>query len=618
MVKLLKALLLQFLFWMLFFALSRTVFILFYTKYLHGIPFGEIISMYWHSLRLDMATACYILVIPGALTVLQSMISTRWLLFLNRFYTFIMILAYSFITTAEIGIYDEWKTKLHAKSLNYLRHPEEIYNSAPTSAFIVLVLLIGLLTATGFYFYKKRFSLSLVGIKKNYILSVLIFLLLPVVLFIGLRGGVQEIPITQSQSYYSSHNFLNLAATNSGFNFIHSLNEFLKDRSENPYKFFEEDKAKILVDKLHEVKKDTTVHFLTKNRPNIVLIILESWSADLIESLGAMPGITPEFRKLEEKGVLFTDIYASGSRSEQGMAAIFSGFPAHPLSVVTYQPDKYPKLPALNKKLKDEGYSSTFYFGGQLIYGNIKSYIYYNEFDKIYDIENLPKDIPAGKLGVHDAYMFKKLGEDATEAKEPFISAIFTVSTHSPFDMPMTIRHFWDENYQNLYLNSAFYTDSCIGAFFRQVSQEPWFENTLFILTPDHSHDSYKKWDYHSPPYHKTFFLFVGDVVKPEFRGSKIPGTGSQVDFSATLLAQLGLDHSDFTWSKNLMNPYTHRFASISFEEGIGWVEGEKYFFYEPRFDRFYCRQPEDASSDTMVMDGKAYLQVLFQNYLDF
>ncbi|MBN1339761.1 MAG: LTA synthase family protein [Bacteroidales bacterium] len=618
MVRLLKALALQFFFWMLFFAFARTVFVAFHLKHFAGIPFWEITAMYRHSLRLDMATACYILVIPGMLTVFQSMISTKWLLFLNRVYTFLMILAYSLITAAEIGIYDEWKTKLHAKSLNYLRHPEEIYNSAPSSAFIVLVLLVSILTATGFFFYKKYFSISLAGIRKNYIVSAIVVLVLPAVLFTGLRGGIQEIPIVQSQSYYSKHNILNLAATNSGFNFIHSLNEYSKDRSENPYVFFEEGKAGDIVRALHEVKSDTTIIFLKESMPNIVLIILESWSADLIESLGGMSGITPEFREIEKQGVLFTDIYASGSRSEQGMAAIFSGFPAHPLSVVTYQPDKYPGLPGLNKKLKEAGYSSTFYFGGQLIYGNIKSYIYYNEFDRIFDIENLPEDMPGGKLGVHDAFMFEKMKDDAGKVKKPFLSAIFTVSTHSPFDMPMKIREFWEEKYQNLYLNSAFYTDSCIGAFFREASSEPWFKNTLFILMPDHSHDSYKKWDYHSPPYHRTFFLFAGDVVKPEFQGKTIRGTGSQVDFPATLLAQLGLEHSAFTWSKNLMNPYAPRFASISFEEGIGWTEGGKYFFYEPRFDRFYCRQPDDDTSDSIVMKGKAYLQILFQQYLDF
>lgn len=610
----------QFLFWLIFFAFCRAIFLVYYSGVLadSSIPPGEVIKGFWFALRLDAATASYIMVIPAVLTVIQSVSRFGVFQVLNKSYSLLMIIVYSLIATAEIGIYDEWKTKMNPKALNYLNHPGEIYASAPTFTFIVLLALLAVQTAAGFYAYNRFFFTDLRGYRGRYIPAILLVFLFPAILFMGMRGGIQEIPITQSQSYYSKHNILNLAATNSGFNFLHGMNEYRKNFNANPYLFMDHKRAAERVEEMHTTATDTTVVFLGNRMPNIVLIIMESWSADLIESLGAMEGITPEFRDLEKEGLLFTNIYTSGSRSEQGVASIFSGFPAHPFSVVTYQPGKYTQLPSLNLELKNRGYFSSFYFGGQLIYGNIKSYIYYNGFDRIRDIEDMPQALPRGKLGIHDAWVFREMTGDLENDPRPFISVIFTSSTHSPFDMPMILHDFWDEKYQNLYLNSAHYTDSCLGAFIDNARMEEWYENTLFIVTPDHSHDSYKKWPYHSPQYHKTFFLFYGNVLKQEFRGKQIDRIGSQTDLAATLLAQLGMEHDQFRWSKNLMNPGTPEFASISFEEGIGWVSSAGSFFYEPRFERFYYKEPDPGIPGSVITDGKAYLQVLFQEYLDY
>ena len=122
-----------------------------------------------------------------------------------------------------------------------------------------------------------------------------------------------------------------------------------------------------IISRIYYTPKDSTLQILNIRRPNIVLFILESWSGDLIEDLGGEPGITPEFRKLQKQGILFDQIYASGSRSEQGMASIFGGFPAHPISSITVQPDKFVKLPSLIKDMKQVGYNTSYYFGGQLL-----------------------------------------------------------------------------------------------------------------------------------------------------------------------------------------------------------------------------------------------------------
>ena len=149
------------------------------------------------------------------------------------------------------------------------------------------------------------------------------------------------------------------------------------------------------------------------------------------------------------------------------------------------------------------------------------------------------------------------------------------------------------------------------------AKKEKWYDNTLFILVADHSHHSYKRWSYYSPGYHKIFLLLTGNVIKDEFKGKKISKLGSQVDLPAILFTQLGLDYKEFRWSKNLLNPYSPEFASVGFEEGIGWIKPAGNFFYDKRLNIFQNLEIPPQYKDSLVNEGNAYLQLIFQQYLD-
>lgn len=374
-------------------------------------------------------------------------------------------------------------------------------------------------------------------------------------------------------------------------------------------------KAAQIMKKIYQTTVDTTIHVLKTDRPNIVLFILESWSADLIEDLGGKPGITPEFKKLQENGILFDQIYASGSRSEQGMASIFSGFPAHPISSITVQPDKIVKLPSVVKDLSKAGYTTAFYFGGQLIYGNIKSYIFFNGFDKVMEGADFPESLPQGKLGIHDQFTLSYLLDDLTNMKQPFFASLFTLSTHSPWDQPFEKPLKWGDN-EREYINAAYYTDHCLGKFFETARQKPWFNNTLFIIVADHSHNSYRNWHPESKEYHKIPMLFYGNVIKEEFRGTRWKKLGDQYDLPVTLLAQLNIPSPKFQYSKNLFNPYSPDFAYYSTEDGVGWIRPDTYFTYE-KTSNFYYWWNDPKLTDSVKQEGFAYLQTVFSDYMN-
>ncbi|MAE07663.1 MAG: hypothetical protein CL661_02755 [Bacteroidetes bacterium] len=611
----------QFLFWMIIFAMSRAVFFVYYSGIfkIEKIEISEIFASFWYALPLDVATACYILIIPIIILLIQTVITTKWLNYTNLAYTFLVLVAYILITTAEIGIYDEWKTKLQFKALNYLSNPDEIYNSTSTSTFFILIFILILQVVISYWFYRKFVFVKINETPRNVIFSSLFFLIVSTMLFLGIRGGINEIPITQSKSYFSKHSFINLASVNSGYSLWISTLENYKFKDANPYEFYNPEEATRRVNELHEIKKDTTIHILKTKRPNIIILLMESWSADLIQSLDGKEGITPQFRKLENEGILFTDFYASGNRSQQAMSAILAGFPSTPITAITHNLDKITQLPSLTKTLEKEGYSSSFYFGGQLMYGGINSFITVNGFDIIKDVSDFDDDLPRGKLGIFDEYILNEQIVELNNEKQPFFSVLFTVSTHSPYDQPMDDVINWASNdNQNGYLNSAYYTDKCLGEYFENARKQTWYNNTLFILVADHSHNTYKNWPVDSKEYRKIPLLLYGDVIKDEYRGKKINRIGSQTDIASTLLSQFNVEAKDFFWSRNLFNPTTNEFAYYEATDGVGWITPNGYFVYKKTTDNYPELQINPQLKDSIIMDGKSYLQVVFKQFIEY
>ncbi|NQU32442.1 MAG: sulfatase-like hydrolase/transferase [Bacteroidetes bacterium] len=619
--RIIVSLIKQFLFWMLVFAVSRMVFYIYYSGLLtiESIDISDVFLSFWYALPLDISTACYILIVPTIILTIQSYSSPKWLNYVNLVYSFLVLLVYFSITTSEIGIYDEWKTKLHFKALNYISHPAEIYNSSETYVFFILMVILVLQIGIGIWFYRRFIYERIVVRPRNLILSSLFFVFTSILLFIGIRGGVSEIPITQSSSYFSKHNFINLASVNSGYSLLISTIENYKFKDTNPFGFYNSDFAKKRVQKLHEVVNDTTTKILNTSKPNIVILLLESWSADLIESLGGNSGITPQFKELEKEGLLFTNLYASGNRSEQAMSAVFAGFPSTPITAITHSLDKINGLPSLTKTLEKEGYSSSFFFGGELMYGGINSFISVNGFDVIKEIGDFDRNLPRGKLGIHDEFILDEQINYLNTQKQPFFSALFTVSTHSPYDQPMDDVISWAESKnQNGYLNSAYYTDKCLGNYFKNAKKQSWYSNTLFIIVADHSHNTYNNWPVYTKEYRSIPLLLIGDVIKDEFKGSKIDRIGSQTDIASTLLSQLNIVCEDFFWSRNLFNPTTPEFAYFETGEGVGWLTPNGYFVYNNTINEYQEMQIEPLLKDSIIMDGSSYLQVLFQQFMEY
>ena len=259
----------QFLFWILFFNIIRIVFLLYFIPLLRveGINLWETISLFKHSFRLDLAVACYFMVIPFVILLIQSLWSPKGLNTINKAYAGATIFCYSLLGAGEMGIYPEWKTKLTYKVIKYLNHPAEIYLSAGPVTFYLLLFLFLIMFLGGLISYLRFFYRDIIRIRRDFRFTVVFLISTAPLLFVGMRGGIQPIPVNQSQSYYSHHNILNLAAVNNAFNLYVSIFENFTNYNRNPYVFMPPELSSNMVRKIYHSPKDSVVRILNISRP---------------------------------------------------------------------------------------------------------------------------------------------------------------------------------------------------------------------------------------------------------------------------------------------------------------------------------------------------------------
>ena len=608
------------LFWLFFFLIGRVVFFLFFSREVFESSFFEIIKIIPKSFSLDISFISYLLVIIVLFMWFFSFFKKGKKLLSKLVFgiTSMFLIFSALVNGGEVSLYSEWQTKLNYTALSHFANPKEVFSTASFSHIFTMALFI-CVSVFFIKIYKMKVHLffPLDSSKISWKLSFLKIIFLPFilgVLLLGIRGGFQPIPMNLSNAYFSNNMILNDIAVNPNWNILQSL---LKSRSSfkgNPYKKYSEKECEEFISDIYKVEHDTTISILDVKEPNIVFILLESWSADNIESLGGLKGITPNFKKLEKGGLLFTDFYSNGWTSDQGMSSIFSSFPVFPDVAIIQQSDKSRKLPSLNKSLNN--YNSSYFFGGQLTYGNIKAYLMSQGFDLVKD-ENNYSHLPSGRLGVHDEFMFSQFKEEISDMNEPFLSALFTISSHSPYDFPAEHKLSFNSK-EDKYVNSVAYTDRCLGEFMESVKLEDWYENTLFIILADHSHNSPKGWKVAQKERFKIPMLWFGDVLKQEYKGEKHDKMGSHIDIASTILAQLNFNHDQYTYGRDLFNPYENVSIPYAFPKGYGLITENGYYAFSESYNKVFEIHAENPEKEKEIKrKAELFFQSAFKKYMD-
>jgi phosphoglycerol transferase MdoB-like AlkP superfamily enzyme len=574
-----KRLLIQFLklllFWILVFDFQRILFSIHNWGKFSGVSAGEWFGAFYHSLRLDLATAGGLAILPLLFLCLYGITSKKWVRV--SFYTvlFMEAVLVALVHSGEVNAYGEWNHKLTSRVFMHLGNPDEVVRTADYSMTIWYIVYATLELIFAWKLMRWFFKLEPVQAAQKWFVRtpvmLLCFAVTGAVSFLLVRGGLQQIPININSAIYTNNPVSNDLSINSLYYFGKSYLLYNRSEIDEFMPKIDPAKAKMLTEKLMDYPRQHDQLFLTDKRPNVVFIVLEGWAAEAIGTLSETKGATPNFDKLAGEGVLFTKVYGTSSTSEIGNSSIFSGFPGVPEVSISMQPEKHRKLRSLNQDLEAWGYGSGYMFSGDLKYGNIGGYFLDHGFDVVKDERDFPSDLPRGKLNFYDADLYKFLLKEINQAKQPFMQCAFTGSTHSPYDQPKTKGQNFTGNEAD-FMNSVVYADQALGRFMENCKKQPWFKNTLFVLVADHGHSTPSVEVPHNTAFYRIPLLFWGNVIKPEFRGKRMDVVGSQADIPATLLYQMGGNSDAYPWSKDLMNPKVPQFALHTIIRGYGWV----------------------------------------------
>jgi phosphoglycerol transferase MdoB-like AlkP superfamily enzyme len=283
------------------------------------------------------------------------------------------------------------------------------------------------------------------------------------------------------------------------------------------------------------------------------------------------------------------------------------------------QNDKQERLPAISQELVEKAYSSSFYYGGESEFFNMKSYILSHRYQKLIDKHSFDAKDMNSKWGTYDEKVFLKNLADMDQEKQPFFSTILTLTNHEPFELPSE-PHFKGDDVDSKFRSTSFYTDSCLGAYINAAKQKSWYKNTLFVIIADHGHRIPGNLTEYDPDRYRIPLLFFGEVIKPEFKGSRVNKTGSQTDLAATLLKQLNLDSKRYLWSKDLLNPDTPEFAFFNWDNGFGFANKEQIISFDNIGRNMISKKnlSGSASDSILTKNGKAYMQEVFRQYLEY
>ncbi len=596
--------------WILFFQLFRIIFLLYHYK--KAIELGSQLwsSVAWHGLRMDISFSSYILVIPALLIGFTSA-HWRWYGKTMKAYSLLISFIIVTFTVIDLELFRAWGFRLDSTSLHYILTPKEAFASmgaAPVVPLLILLLLLFMLVSQTFIVIQRR---SIPFFKRSSVPgSLILFLILTGTLAIPIRGGLQQIPMNESNAFFSEKSFANYAAINLPWNYASSvINSSYSKR--NPYLIFKERDANNLVSGLYAHSKDRTQLINNGGKPNVVIIIWESFTAKVVNKLGGLDGITPQFDQLTSEGILFRNLYASGNRSDKGMVAILSGYPTQPVESIIKIPKKTSSLPSLTKIFKNNHYSTSFYYGGETEFANMKSYFLQQGFDRILDKHAFRDEDMNSKWGAHDHVVLNRLLHDLDSQKQPFFSTIFTLSSHEPFEVPAKTVIAGNDQ-EHLFLNAHHYSDQAIGDFIRIAKTKPWWKNTLVVIIADHGHPLPEKPEGKLNEFHIPM-LWLGGVLKTT--NIKIDSLASQTDLAATLLNQLNLPSDSFKWSNDILMKNRTPFAYFAFNNGITWIKPEGYIVRDNIGGNI--TEKKGSLPTVEIEKGKAYLQASFTDYLN-
>lgn len=589
----------------LFFLAAKVAFVLYNANETDGCSVVlQLPAILWNGLSMDVSTTCYLLTVPYLIVLVSLFVPRLPLRAILLPYTGVVAFLISAIAVIDTSLYPFWQFKIDATIFAYIDSPAEALASVSTG-FVVLrtlitLLLTGVLTYTVSLFTPTQGFAPLSSVHtKTY--GTLTTLFAGGLIFLGIRGGINESTMNVGRAYFSPTPFLNHAAVNPAFSLLSSS---LKSEDFGAkYNYFNETQRATLYNRLYPADtSDLTDSLLVSQRPNVLLIVLEGYGSAILEALGS-EALMPQ---IADEGIYFSNLYANSFRTDRGLVSILSGHVSYPVNTLMKLPSKQQNLPSIARELNAAGYRSDFIYGGDADFTNMRGYLISMGYESVSGMEDFPlAQRKSSAWGVADEYTFDRVLQHikAQPTDRPWHTCLLTLSSHEPYDVPY--HKLGDE-----VLNAFAYTDECLYNFLTAFKATPQWKNTLVVVLPDHGF-KYANLQISDPDFFHIPMVWTGGAIRSP---RTIERLMSQSDVAATLLAQLGLSAKSFAYSRNIFSrQYTYPFVYATYSDAFLFADSTGITVYDNAARQSIVSRPKTGNSER-EQNGKALLQTSYDH----
>jgi phosphoglycerol transferase MdoB-like AlkP superfamily enzyme len=536
-------------------------------------------------IQFDTVILAYVFALPLLLLFIQSLFSVQKK-YITRAITVLLSIVFPllvFISIADIPYFKFFKNRFSDASLQWMGSIEVVLKMIVGNSTNFILLIVALLATffTGFFIYKycKRKLINYnwnsdyaTYSKTTYFLS---FLLIGCCCFLGMRGTITH-PIRQGDAFYCNVPFLNQIGLNPAFTLMKSYTSRVRlmdneQAIKNTQKLL---KINTPISIISPIARQEVAGNVNMNKHNVVLVIMESMSANYMGVFGNTNHLTPTLDSLSKKSCFFKNAYSAGIHTNNGVFSSLFSFPAlkriRPMSTVPV--NTYSGLPYT---LKQNGYKNLFFSTHNESFDNIGNFIPNNFFDELYTAEDYPHDKIIGPFGVPDDYLFSFAADKLNKqgAAKPFFATILTTSNHDPYVLPI----YFKSSIKQKDLKAVAYADWSINKFLNEVKTSTWFANTIFVFVADHGLTvGYNPYDLVLSYNHIPIIVYA-----PELLGApKVQDTFmGQIDLFPTIMGLLNVSYINNTLGVNVLTQQRDCMY-FSADDKIGCINNEWLYIY--------------------------------------
>jgi phosphoglycerol transferase MdoB-like AlkP superfamily enzyme len=517
---------------------------------LQDLSAAQQLMAFVHGLRMDTMAAGFLL-LPVALVLclwpnrFLSGAAAR----LTRAWMLLGVLLFVFMEAAAFPFFAEYDVRPNHLFIEYLRYPQEVSSMLWKDQKLAL-LASGVLIAAVVWGLRRANAFDAVEttLDAPWWARALWLLPLLVLLTMGIRSSLGHRPANLSDALYSNNRVANEAAKNSAYSVARAAMQAAKGQNlAQRYGAMSSDEAFTRLHRTLGLPPSTTPALRRTLQPvqplaqprNLVLIIQESMGAQFVGFSGGRADLTPHIDALARDSLAFTNLYANGTRSIRGLSALSAGFQAVPGEGVVKRFESQSGFFTIASLLKPFGYHTSFIYGGEGRFDNMKPWYMGNGFEEIIEQKDYPNPRFASTWGVSDEDLLMKAHERFTAhtaAGKPFVSVVFTSSNHTPFELPENTIEWVPGVEKRSVENAIKYADHAVGKFFDAAKKSAYYANTVFVVAADHNVRVYGDDVVPIAGFHIPALIHVPGVAP-----QKHDGLASQPDVLATALTYLGV-----------------------------------------------------------------------------